>query len=62
VQSSFESIEEASSEDDIIGVKHVDDIKNDVFCVRVSGRGGGLPNDTGRVMILNGSIHFLPKP
>jgi hypothetical protein len=42
VQSSFESIEEASSEDDIIGVKHVDDIKNDVFCVRVSGRGEGV--------------------
>jgi hypothetical protein len=35
VQGSFESIEEASFKDGIIGVEHVNDIKGDVLCVRV---------------------------
>jgi hypothetical protein len=35
MQSGFKCIEEASSENGIVRVEHVDNIKSDVFCVRV---------------------------
>jgi hypothetical protein len=35
MQSGFECIEEASFENGVVRVEHVDNIKSDVFCARV---------------------------
>jgi hypothetical protein len=35
MQGIFKSVEKASPKDGVVGVEHVNDIKNDVFCVRV---------------------------
>jgi hypothetical protein len=57
MQGGFKCIEDASSEDGVVGVEYVDDIKSDVFCVRVL----QSAKDTGRVMTPTGLIHFPPK-
>jgi hypothetical protein len=35
MQSSFECIEETSIKNGVVRIEHVDNIKSDVFCVRV---------------------------
>jgi hypothetical protein len=58
VQGNFKCIQEASSEDGVIWVCHIDHIKSDAFSAGFL----GVPKDTGSVIALTDSILFPLKP